>query len=75
MLGIPTVLDRMIQQALLQVLTPIFDPTFSDCELRLPSGTERARSGELVASISRRAIGGWWTWTWRSSSTESTTTC
>jgi len=29
-LGIPTVLDRMIQQALLQVLTPIFDPTFSD---------------------------------------------
>ena len=30
MLGIPTVLDRMIQQALLQVLTPLFDPTFSD---------------------------------------------
>jgi len=30
MLGIPTVMDRMIQQALLQGLTPIFDPTFSD---------------------------------------------
>ena len=30
MLGIPTVVDRMIQQALLQVLQPIFDPTFSD---------------------------------------------
>ena len=29
MLGIPTVLDRMIQQALLQVLTPLFEPTFS----------------------------------------------
>ena len=29
-LGIPTVLDRLIQQALLQVLQPIFDPTFSD---------------------------------------------
>lgn len=28
-LGIPTVLDRFIQQVLLQVLTPIFDPTFS----------------------------------------------
>ncbi len=28
-LGIPTVLDRFIQQALLQVLTPILDPTFS----------------------------------------------
>ena len=28
-LGIPTVLDRLIQQALVQVLTPILDPTFS----------------------------------------------
>lgn len=30
LLGIPTVVDRLIQQALLQVLTPIFDPTFSE---------------------------------------------
>ncbi len=29
-LGIPIVLDRLIQQALLQVLTPLFDPHFSD---------------------------------------------
>jgi RNA-directed DNA polymerase len=29
-LGIPTVLDRFIQQALLQVLQPIFDPEFSE---------------------------------------------
>lgn len=29
-LGIPTVLDRFIQQALLQVLQPLFDPGFSD---------------------------------------------
>jgi RNA-directed DNA polymerase len=29
MLGIPTALDRFIQQALLQVLSPIFDPHFS----------------------------------------------
>jgi group II intron reverse transcriptase/maturase len=29
-LGIPTVLDRLIQQALLQVLQPIFDRTFSE---------------------------------------------
>jgi len=28
-LGIPTVLDRLIQQALLQVLQPIIDPSFS----------------------------------------------
>jgi len=30
MLGIPTVMDRLIQQALLQILTPIFDPYFSE---------------------------------------------
>ena len=30
MLGIPTVQDRFIQQLLLQVLTPIFDPMFSE---------------------------------------------
>ena len=29
-LGIPTTLDRLIQQALLQVMQPLFDPTFSD---------------------------------------------
>jgi RNA-directed DNA polymerase len=29
-LGIPTVLDRFIQQALLQVLQPLIDPSFSD---------------------------------------------
>ena len=29
-LGIPTVLDRLIQQALHQVLSPLFEPTFSD---------------------------------------------
>jgi len=30
MLGIPCVIDRLIQQALNQVLQPIFDPTFSE---------------------------------------------
>jgi RNA-directed DNA polymerase len=30
MLGIPTVMDRVIQQAVAQVLTPIFDPSFSE---------------------------------------------
>src|ERR1700682_5364345 len=29
MLGIPTVQDRFIQQLLMQVLTPVFDPQFS----------------------------------------------
>jgi RNA-directed DNA polymerase len=30
LLGIPTVLDRLIQQSILQVLTPVFDPHFSE---------------------------------------------
>lgn len=30
MLGIPTVTDRLIQQAIAQILTPLFDPQFSD---------------------------------------------
>ncbi|UYM18953.1 reverse transcriptase domain-containing protein [Endozoicomonas euniceicola] len=29
LLGIPTVMDRVIQQAIVQVLSPIFDPDFS----------------------------------------------
>lgn len=29
-LGIPTVVDRIVQQALVQKLTPIFEPTFSE---------------------------------------------
>jgi len=50
MLGIPTVLDRFIQQALLQVLSPIFDPTFSDASYgfrpgrRTHQAVQRARS-------------------------------
>jgi len=30
LLGVPTVLDRVIEQAILQVLTPIFEPEFSE---------------------------------------------
>ncbi|WP_205842174.1 reverse transcriptase domain-containing protein [Natranaerobius trueperi] len=30
LLGVPTVVDRMVQQALVQILQPIFEPTFSD---------------------------------------------
>ena len=37
-LGIPTVLDRFIQQALLQVLQPRFDPTFSEASFGFRPG-------------------------------------
>lgn len=34
-LGIPTVVDRLIQQAIVQVLTPIFEPQFSETSYAL----------------------------------------
>ena len=37
-LGIPAVVDRMVQQAILQVLDPIFDPTFSNSGFGFRSG-------------------------------------
>jgi RNA-directed DNA polymerase len=37
-LGIPTVMDRLIQQALNQVMQPIFDPDFSDSSYGLRPG-------------------------------------
>ncbi len=30
LIGVPTVLDRVIQQAIVQVLSPAYEPTFSD---------------------------------------------
>jgi len=48
-LGIPTVIDRLIQQAILQVLQPFYDATFSDASFGFRPGrsahqaVERAR--------------------------------
>ena len=47
-LGIPTVTDRLIQQALLQVLQPLIDPTFSDHSYGFRPG-RRARDAVLAA--------------------------
>jgi group II intron reverse transcriptase/maturase len=47
-LGIPTVLDRFIQQALLQVLQPQFDPTFSQASYGFRPG-RRAHDAVLRA--------------------------
>jgi len=49
-LGIPTVLDRFIQQALLQVLQPLIDPTFSQ-------GSFGFRPGRRAQDAVRRAQG------------------
>jgi RNA-directed DNA polymerase len=47
-LGIPTVLDRLIQQALLQVLQPILDPSFSQHSYGFRPG-RRAHDAVLAA--------------------------
>jgi RNA-directed DNA polymerase len=47
-LGIPTVVDRLIQQALLQVLQPLIDPTFSEHSHGFRPG-RRARDAVLAA--------------------------
>ena len=47
-LGIPTVTDRLIQQALLQVLQPILDPTFSEHSYGFRPG-RRAHDAVLTA--------------------------
>ena len=38
LLGIPTALDRFIQQAILQVLSPLIDPTFSEASFGFRPG-------------------------------------
>ena len=57
-LGIPTALDRLIQQALLQQLTPIFDPLFSDYNYGFRPGRSAHQAIETardhVAARSRR---------------------
>ena len=51
-LGIPTVIDRVIQQAIAQVLTPIFDPGFSNNSF----GFRPRRNGQQAVWQVRRII-------------------
>jgi RNA-directed DNA polymerase len=49
-LGIPTVVDRLIQQAIQQVLTPIFDPGFSESSYGFRPGRS-AHQAVLAAQV------------------------
>lgn len=51
-LGIPTVTDRLIQQALLQVLQPLIDPTFSEHSY----GFRPGRCAQDAVSAARRYV-------------------
>lgn len=52
LLGIPNVLERLIQQAIVQVLTPVFDPGFSDSS----HGFRPKRSAHGAAKQVQRTI-------------------
>ena len=52
LLGIPNVIDRLIQQAIVQILTPIFDPHFSESSF----GFRPKRSAHGAAKQVQRTI-------------------
>jgi RNA-directed DNA polymerase len=52
LLGVPTCLDRLIQQALAQVLTPIFDPCFSGSSF----GFRPGKSAHQAVRAARRCV-------------------
>jgi RNA-directed DNA polymerase len=58
LLGVPTCLDRLIQQAIAQVLTPIFDPFFSGSSF----GFRPGRSAHQAVRAARRCIGDGLVW-------------
>jgi RNA-directed DNA polymerase len=58
-LGIPTVVDRLIQQALLQVLQPLIDPTFSAHSYGLRPGRsahQAVRAARQYVEQGRRVV-------------------
>ena len=55
-LGIPTVVDRLIQQAILQVLSPIYDPTFSNHSYGF---RPHRRAHQAVEQAKRYIVGGY----------------
>jgi RNA-directed DNA polymerase len=53
MLGIPTSMDRMIQQAIGQVLSPIFEPTFSESSFGFRPGRSQHQAVARALSYAR----------------------
>jgi RNA-directed DNA polymerase len=52
-LGVPTVVDRLIQQALHQVMQPIFEPTFSDSSYGFRPGRNALQAVEAARKYIR----------------------
>jgi RNA-directed DNA polymerase len=73
-LGIPTVTDRLIQQALLQVLQPMLDPTFSEHSYGFRPGDERTTRSWRRRATSNPGGRSWLMSIWRNSLIASITT-
>src|ERR1043166_8888691 len=58
LLGIPTVLDRLIQQAILQALTPLYDPMFSPSSYGFRPG--KSAHNALYSARQHVAVGRAW---------------
>jgi len=54
LLGIPNVIDRLVQQAICQVLTPIFDPDFSESSFGFRAGRSAHGATKQVQRIMRQ---------------------
>ena len=73
-LGIPTVLDRLIQQALHQVLSPVFEPEFSEFSYGFRPGRSAGQAAgcNLPHTSKSHRFGQWilehtpWLWQWQS---------
>ena len=58
LLGVPTVLDRLIQQALAQVLTPVFDPGF----VPVSYGFRPGKSAHMAVNVARALVNQGYVW-------------
>jgi RNA-directed DNA polymerase len=55
-LGIPTVVDRLVQQAILQVLTPLIDPTFSDSSYGFRPGRSAHQAAKAAQGLAESGL-------------------
>lgn len=56
LLGIPNVIERLIQQAIVRVLTPIFDPHFSESSFGFRPQRSAHGAAKQVQRIMRRGL-------------------
>jgi hypothetical protein len=59
LLGVPTMIEQMVQRALIQVLYPEFEPTFFDVVTALGRGGGPGRQYSGPKDTTKKGIAGW----------------